>query len=90
MKGPYLQVDETPIRYLDPGNGKTRLGYLWVAYRPGEDVLFEWYSTREAQCLEKLIPRDFKGTIQCDGYSAYNHFAKQRANAGRPVLLAGC
>ena len=90
MKVPYLQVDETPIRYLDPGNGKTRLGYLWVAYRPGEDVLFEWYSTREAQCLEKLIPRDFKGTIQCDGYSAYNHFAKQRANAGRPVLLAGC
>jgi transposase len=26
----------------------------------------------------------------CDGYSAYDHFAKQRARAGRPVLLAGC
>jgi transposase len=90
MKGSYLQVDETPIRYLDPGNGKTGLGYLWVAYRPGEDVLFEWYTTREAQCLEKLIPLDFSGTIQCDGYSAYDHFAKQRASAGRPVLLAGC
>jgi len=90
MKGSYLQVDETPIRYLDPGNGKTGLGYLWVAYRPGEDVLFEWYPTREAQCLEKLIPLHFKGTIQCDGYSAYDRFARQRANAGRPVLLAGC
>jgi transposase len=90
MKGSYLQVDETPIRYLDPGNGKTGLGYLWVAYRPGEDVLFEWYTTREAQCLEKLIPLDFSGTLQCDGYSAYDRFAKQRANAGRPVLLAGC
>jgi transposase len=90
MKGSYLQVDETPIRYLDPGHGKTGLGYLWVAYRPGEDVLFEWYTTREAQCLEKLIPLDFSGTIQCDGYSAYDHFAKQRASAGRPVLLAGC
>jgi hypothetical protein len=33
MKGSYLQVDETPIRYLDPGKGKTGLGYLWVAYR---------------------------------------------------------
>jgi transposase len=90
MRGSYLQVDETPIRYLDPGNGKTRLGYLWVAHRPGEDVLFEWYPTREAQCLEKLIPRHFSGTIQCDGYSAYDRFAKQRASAGRPVLLAGC
>ena len=90
MRGSYLQVDETPIRYLDPGNGKTGLGYLWVAHRPGEDVLFEWYTTREAKCLDKLIPLDFSGTIQSDGYSAYDHFARYRASAGRPVLLAGC
>jgi len=90
MRGSYLQVDETPIKYLDPGNGKTGLGYLWVVHRPGEDVLFEWYTTREAKCLDKLIPLDFSGTIQCDGYSAYDHFARHRASAGRPVLLAGC
>jgi len=90
MRGSYIQVDETPIRYLDPGNGKTGLGYLWVAHRPGEDVLFEWYTTREAKCLDRLIPIDFSGTIQCDGYSAYDHFARHRAIAGRPVLLAGC
>jgi transposase len=90
MRGSYLQVDETPIKYLDPGNGKTSLGYLWVAHRPGEDVLFEWYTTREAKCLDKLIPADFSGTIQCDGYSAYDRFARHRASAGKPVLLAGC
>jgi transposase len=90
MRGPYIQVDETPIRYLDPGNGKTSLGYLWVAHRPGEDVLFEWYTTREAKCLDKLIPIDFRGTIQCDGYSAYDYFARHRAIEQRPVLLAGC
>jgi Transposase IS66 family len=38
MSGPYIQVDETPIKYLDPGNGKTGQGYLWVAHRPGQDV----------------------------------------------------
>jgi hypothetical protein len=70
MKGYYVQVDETPIRYLDPGSGKTGLGFLWVAHRPREDVLFECYTTREAKCLDKLIPIDFSGTIQCDGYSA--------------------
>jgi transposase len=90
MRGSYLQIDETPIKYLDPGNGKTSLGYLWVAHRPGEDVLFEWYTTREAKCLDKLIPADFSGTIQCDGYSAYDRFARHRASAGKPVLLAGC
>jgi transposase len=26
----YVQMDETPIRYLAPGEGKTRLGYSWV------------------------------------------------------------
>jgi transposase len=90
MSGAYVQVDETPIRYLDPGNGKTALGYLWVAHRPREDVLFEWYTTREAKCLDKLIPIDFSGTIQCDGYSAYDYFARHRAAEARPVLLAGC
>jgi len=90
MRGSYIQVDETPIKYLDPGNGKTGQGYLWVAHRPGEDVLFEWYTTREAKCLDKLIPLDFSGTIQCDGYSAYDHFARHRASTGKPVLLAGC
>jgi transposase len=90
MKGSYIQVDETPIRYLDPGNGRTALGYLWVAHRPREDVLFEWYTTREAKCLNKLIPIDFSGTIQCDGYSAYDYFARHRTTEARLVLLAGC
>jgi transposase len=32
----------------------------------------------------------FSGKIQCDGYSAYDRFAKHRAIDGQPVLLAGC
>jgi hypothetical protein len=28
------------------------------------------------------------GTIQCDGYSAYDHFARHRASEGKAVLLA--
>ena len=90
MSGAYVQIDETPIKYRAPGQGKTGLGFLWVAHRPRVDVVFEWYTTREAKCLEQLIPTDFKGTIQCDGYSAYDRFARHRAGQGRPVLLAGC
>ena len=41
MAGGYVQVDETPIKYLEPGNGKTAQGYLWVASQPAGDVLFE-------------------------------------------------
>jgi Transposase IS66 family len=52
--------------------------------------LFEWHTSREAKCLEKFIPTDISGTIQCDGYSGYYCFAGDRAAQGKPVLLAGC
>jgi transposase len=30
----YLQIDETPVRYLVPGSGKASRGYMWVASDP--------------------------------------------------------
>jgi transposase len=83
----YLQVDETPIRYLCPGEGKTKLGYLWACKAPQGDVAFHWTITRAAKCLEKIIPADFHGTLQCDGYEAYDCLAKSR---GGKIVLAGC
>jgi transposase len=83
----YLQVDETPIRYLEPGYGRTKLGYLWTMNLPRGDVVFHWATSRAAACLEKIIPVDFRGTIQCDGYEAYDCLAKSR---GEKILLAGC
>ena len=87
LSGGYVQVDETPIRYLAPGHGQTKLGYLWTTCRPRGDVVYHWETSRAARCLENVIPADFTGTLQCDGYSAYPSFAGQRQN---PVTLAGC
>jgi transposase len=86
MAGGYAQVDETPVEYLAPGNGQTKQGYLWVACRPGGDVFFRWETSRAAECLESLLTREFKGVLQCDGYSAYPAFAKGRNG----IELAGC
>lgn len=87
MAGGYIQVDETPIEYLEPGHGRTRQGYLWTCARPGGDVIFRWETSRAADCLHKLIAVDFTGTLQCDGYSAYPAFAQKR---GEIITLAGC
>lgn len=86
LGGGYVQVDETPVDYLAPGNGQTKQGYLWTAHRPGGDVLFHWATTRAAACLENILPVHFTGTVQCDGYAAYPAFAKTRA----ALQLAGC
>jgi transposase len=87
LAGGYVQMDETPIEYLEPGHGKTRQGYLWTGSRPGGDVFYAWHTSRAAACLDTLIPVDFKGTVQCDGYAAYPSFAGSRHGA---IVLAGC
>jgi hypothetical protein len=90
MGGDYLQVDETPIRYLEPGNGKALQGYLWVASQPGGAVVFEWHPSRAASCLQTLISPECSGPLQCDGYAAYDRFARLRAQTGKGLTLAGC
>jgi transposase len=85
--GGYVQIDETPVRYLAPGHGKTKKGFFWAANRPGGEVIYHWETSRAAGCLENVLPVDFKGTIQCDGYQAYDAFAQK---PGRAVTLADC
>ncbi len=87
MAGGYVQVDETPVDYLDPGRGEAATGWLWTASKPGGDVIFQWETSRAASCVGHLLPADFTGTLQCDGYGAYPVFARSHPH---PVVLAGC
>jgi transposase len=87
----YVQVDETPVRYLCPGNGKTKLGYLWTYHCPGGEVFYHWETSRAAACLTRVIPVDFEGTLQCDDYAAYGAFVRVHAESGgKTIRLAGC
>src|SRR6185503_20728745 len=77
LGGGYVQIDETPIQYLAPGNGQTKQGYLWTCSRPGGDVFYRWETSRAAECLGHLLGREFQGVVQCDGYRAYRAFAER-------------
>jgi transposase len=83
----YIQIDETPVEYLEPGNGKTKQGYLWVCNQPGGSVVYHWHTSRAAACIDKIIPLDFKGVLQCDGYAAYSSFSKGKQSQ---IDIAGC
>ena len=87
MAGGYVQVDETPINYLEPGHGRTKQGYFWTASRPQGDVFFHWETSRATACLNQVVPRTFTGTLQSDGYAAYRAFVNGR---GSIITLAGC
>ena len=96
-RSPYRQIDETPIRYLKPGSGKAQQGYLWVSNIPGGSVFFHWHDGREAKaidalfedqptCLTKGEQEHVLHVIQCDGYSAYPSWAKDKTW----IQLMGC
>jgi len=86
-RSPYAQVDETPVKYQDPSRrGSCGQGFLWTALIPNQQVYYQWHASRGAKCLESLLGQDFKGKIQCDGYSAYRAFASRREG----VQLFGC
>jgi transposase len=87
MAGGYVQVDETPINYLEPGHGRTRQGYFWTASQPKGDVFFRWATSRATACLNQVVPPTFTGTLQSDGYPAYRAFVNGRSAV---ITLAGC
>ncbi|GAA5150373.1 IS66-like element ISBthe6 family transposase [Prosthecobacter algae] len=87
----YVQIDETPVKYQDPERkGTCGTGYLWAVHNPVRKLsLFEWRTGRGTACLESLVPADFTGLIQCDGYQAYESFIRSARRQGQ-IRLAGC
>jgi transposase len=89
----YLQADETPVRYLDPGRGKCGQGYFWVLRGPpppgspaGDDIFFQWHPSRAASCLEALLGPDLHAVLQVDGYNAYVSHAAPKEG----IMLISC
>ncbi|WP_168432867.1 IS66 family transposase [Pontiella sulfatireligans] len=66
----YIQADETFIKYQDPKKDHCPNGYLWAYHSPGVGVLFEWFPSRAASCLDSMLT-DYAGLLQSDGYGSY-------------------
>lgn len=78
LTGDYLQIDETPIDYLDPGRGSTAKGYLWTLNHPANGVYYEWHTGRAHKHLLELMENGgtFTGILQHDAYQPYLTLAK--------------
>jgi len=69
--GGYLQVDETPVKVMDPEvRGKTKRGYLWFYAVPGGDVIIDFDRSRGLEPAKRRL-ENFRGTIQTDAYDVY-------------------
>jgi len=85
-----LFVDETTVKVLAPGTGKTRTGYMWVIVcddraHGGADpplALYTYMPGRGKMWAKQLLG-SYQGILQVDAWQAYDQFGKDDgANAG--------
>lgn len=83
-----LHADETPVRMLDPGAGKTARAYVW-AYARGEHDEFAGVVYDFCMGRGSKYPADFlaewQGTLTCDDYGGYDVVFKRNG-----CIEAGC
>lgn len=81
----YLQADESPIKVQDKHKeGGIHLGYHWVYHAPKSKLaVFDYQPSRSREGPRAFL-KNFNGTLQTDGYSAYDGFGNQ----GDITLLA--
>lgn len=86
-KGDYLQIDESPVKVLDPEvRGKAAQGFLWFYSTPGSYVFLEFHESRGRDGPRERL-RGFRGTMQTDGYEVYDALRKEQRSALRRI---GC
>jgi transposase len=82
----YIQVDESPIKVLESEKGKqTHQGYQWVYHSPADQTIVFNYRKGRGMYGPKEFLQEYKGYLQCDGYSVYDKLGKK---AG--IQLVGC
>jgi transposase len=81
LKSENVFVDETPIKMLDPGKGKTRQAYMWVLVGgQGSDPplrIYDFYENRKHSNAEKLL-EGYHGVLHSDKYGAYESMANTK------------
>jgi transposase len=88
LAGGYLQVDETPVRVLDPDlEGKAARGYLWFYAVPGGDVILDFDRSRALRVVQQRL-QHFTGTIQTDAYEVYQSLERKESRIERIGCLA--
>lgn len=84
----YLQADESPIGVQDSHQQKaTHTGYHWVYHAPLAKLVAFHYQPSRSREGPRIFLEDFQGTLQTDGYAAYNQLFP-----GHPdkITLIGC
>jgi transposase len=83
LAGAYIQADETTMPCQTPEKtGRNHRAYMWEYSAPGGVVIFDFRMGRGREGPATFL-KGFVGTLQCDGYAAYD-------DLGEGIVYAGC
>lgn len=78
LRSKALQTDDTPVPVLDPDLPRTRTGRIWTYV--GDDqhpyTVYDYTPTRSRDGPEEFL-KAFRGYLQADAYSGYDHFYEE-------------
>ena len=79
LKAGYLHADETPIKVMSKEKkGETHRGFYWVYQDSKSQLVFFDYQEGRGREGPVEILSNFKGYLQSDGFTVYEHFDKRK------------
>jgi len=93
----YLHGDDTPVKVLEPGLGKTKTGRIWTYVRDGRPygdrtppaVCYFYSPDRKGERPREHL-QDFRGILHADAYAGYNNLYISEENPGGAITEAAC
>jgi len=74
----FVHLDDTPVKLLCPGHGKTVTGRIWV-YRSAQETAFQFTTSREGRHPAEFLG-GYRGFIVADAYAGHNQlYGAERA-----------
>jgi transposase len=73
-----VQTDDTPVPVLDPELPRTRTGRIWTYVGDAEHpyTVYDYTPNRSRDGPDEFL-KDFRGYLQADAYSGYDHIYKE-------------
>ena len=93
----HLHGDDTPVKVLAPGLGKTKIGRIWSYVRDSRPygdstppaVCYFYSSDRKGERPKKHL-QEFSGVLHADAYAGYNQLYVSKKNPTANITEAAC
>lgn len=97
FQGTHIHGDDTPVKVLEPGLGKTKTGRIWTYVRDGRPygdetppaVCYFYSPDRKGERPRDHL-KDFQGVFHADAYRGYDALYQTEKNPDSSIVEAAC